>query len=163
MHNSIFGFIHSNYTFFEILFKEYTKSKYLISLVPFENDFLFKEWGINSILMNNFITYNYKRIIPSNLSSKIILMIGRANDKNKRFDLGIMSMEYIIQVIQNCVLRIISQLNDITLYLSLHRLINKEYKKIFQILTTKIKYIKFIYQNGISECLSNTSLIVTDF
>jgi hypothetical protein len=113
MHNSIFGFIHSNYTYFKILFKEYTKSKYLISLIPFENDFLFKELGINSILMNNFITYNYKRIIPSNLSSKIILMIGRANDKNKRFDLGIMSMEYIIQVIQDCILKIISQLDNI--------------------------------------------------
>ena len=119
MHNSIFSCIHLNYTFFKLLYKEYTKSKYLISLVPFENDFLFKKWGINSFLMNNFVTFNYKKIIPSNLSSKIILMIGRANDKCKRFEIGIMSMEYIIQVIQSCVLKIISRLNAINDLLNL--------------------------------------------
>ena len=53
--------------------------------------------------------------------------------------------------------------NNVTLYLSFHRLINKKYKKIYKILTKKINYIKLIYQNEISECLSKTSLIVTDF
>ena len=52
---------------------------------------------------------------------------------------------------------------NITLYLSLHRLINKEYKKKYQILSKKTTYIKFINQNEISECLSKTNLIVTDF
>ena len=131
MHNSIFSFIHSNYTLFKSLYKEYTKSKYLISLVPFENDFLFKKWGIKSIIMDNFVTFNYKRIIPSNLSSKTILMIGRANDKSKRIEIGIMSMEYIIQVIQSCVLKIISQLNAINDSLDLIDNLN---------LTNKIKF-----------------------
>ena len=36
-------------------------------------------------------------IIPSNLMSKTILMIGRGNDKYKRFILGVLSMEYIIE------------------------------------------------------------------
>ena len=49
--------------------------------------------------MNNFITYNYNETNPSNLSSKIILMIGRGEDKYKRFDLGIRSMKYIIKKI----------------------------------------------------------------
>ena len=52
---------------------------------------------------------------------------------------------------------------NITLYLSLHRLINKEYKKKYQTLSNKTKYIKFIKQNEISECLTKTSLVVTDF
>ena len=58
--------------------------------------------------MNNFITYKYNSIIPSDLSSKIILMIGRGNDKKKRFNIGIQSMEYIIQEIYDCELKIIS-------------------------------------------------------
>lgn len=57
----------------------------MVSIVPFENDYIFKKWGINSILMNNFITYDYKNIISSNLSSKTILMIGRADAKKKDF------------------------------------------------------------------------------
>ena len=44
--------------------------------------------------MNNYISYDYDLVIPSDLSSKIILMLGRADDKLKRFDLGIKSMIY---------------------------------------------------------------------
>jgi glycosyltransferase involved in cell wall biosynthesis len=77
-------------------------------LIPFENDYLFKKWGINSILMNNFITYKYNEVNPSNLSSKIILMIGRGDDKYKRFDLGIRSMKYIVKQIPECKMKLIS-------------------------------------------------------
>ena len=68
---------------------------------------------INSILMNNFITYKYDNIIPSNLSSKTIIMIGRANDKMKRFNMGIRAMKYIIKEIPDCEMKIISKLEGI--------------------------------------------------
>ena len=84
-HLSIFDWIYGNYTRFKNLYNNYRNSKYVVSIVPFENDYIFKKWGINSILMNNFITYDYKKIISSNLSSKIILMIGRADAKKKDF------------------------------------------------------------------------------
>ncbi len=87
--NSIFQIIYSNYTYIKSFYKQFIKSNYIISLVPFENDYLFKHWGINSFLMNNFIIYNYNFIFPSNLLSKTILMIGRGNDKKKRFEKGI--------------------------------------------------------------------------
>ncbi len=77
-------YINSNYII-KTIYNEYKNSKYVISIVPFENDYLFKKWGINSIYMNNFLTYNYDRVIQSDLSSPIILMIGRGDDKNKRF------------------------------------------------------------------------------
>ena len=48
----------------------------MISLIPVENDYLFKKWGINSILMDNPTTFDYDSVIPSDLSSKIIIMIG---------------------------------------------------------------------------------------
>ena len=60
--------------------------------------------------MNNFITYDYKNIISSNLSSKTILMIGRADAKKKRFHIGVNAMEYIINEIPECKMLIISDL-----------------------------------------------------
>ena len=60
--------------------------------------------------MNNFITYNYDKVIPSNLSSKTIIMIGRGSDHLKRFDLGIKAMKYIVKEIPDCNMMIISSL-----------------------------------------------------
>ena len=113
LHQSFLYWIYYNYFLFINLYKTYQALKYVISLIPFENDFLFKKWGISSILMDNFISYEYNSIIQSDLSSKIILMLGRASDKLKRFDLGIKSMKYIIQEIPDCELKIISDLLDI--------------------------------------------------
>ena len=98
---------------FKTLYNSFKESKYVVSLVPFENDYVFKKWGINSILMENLITYEYSEVIPSDLSSKTILMIGRASDKFKRFDLGIQAMKYISEEIENSELKIISDLNKL--------------------------------------------------
>ena len=132
IHHSVFQIIYSNYTYINCLYKEYAKSKYIISLVSFENDYLFKKWGVNSFLMNNFITYNYNFIFPSSLSSKIILMIGRGNNKNKRFEKGIRSMEYIIQQIEECELKIISTLNGVKDLINLIDNLNLENKINFE-------------------------------
>ena len=101
---------YNSYHFLNSIYKSYKHCKYLISLVPFENDYLFKKWGINSILMNNFITYDYNSIKPSDLTSKTILMIGRGDDPIKRFDLGINAMSHIINEIPECEMKIISKI-----------------------------------------------------
>ena len=72
--------------------------------------------------MNNFIPYEYDSISPSDLSSKIILMIGRGESKVKRFYLGIESMKYIKQEIPECEMKIISKLDKNEL---LNQLTNK--------------------------------------
>ena len=97
------------YNFIRALYSSFKDSKYIISLIPFENDYLFPKWGINSILLNNFITYDYDNIIPSDLSSKIILMLGRGEDRRKRFYLGIIAMKYIIQEMPDAEMIIISK------------------------------------------------------
>ena len=108
-HSSIFywiyrGIINFNYTFYSL----YKKCKYVISLIPFENDFLFKKWGINSILMENLNTYEYDSVFPSNLKGNNIIMAGRGNDNFKRFDLGIKAMINIIKEIPTALMNIIS-------------------------------------------------------
>ena len=108
-HSSIFYWIYDKYYYFKSIYKAFKNSKYFITIVPFENDYLFKKWGIRSILMSNFMTYEYNSVIPSSLSSKTILMIGRGNDQKKRFDIGIKAMKYIVKEIPECQLKIISK------------------------------------------------------
>jgi glycosyltransferase involved in cell wall biosynthesis len=114
-HSSAFGWIYENYKKFKTIYTSFMDSKYVVSIVPFESDYLFKKWGIRSILMNNFITYEFKSVIQTDLTCKIIIMIGRGNSKNKRFILGIQSMEYIIEKIPECKLNIISNKTGINI------------------------------------------------
>ena len=126
IHSSAFYWIYFNYTLFKSIYKAYTNSKYVISIIPFENDYIFNNWGIRSILFSNFITYEYDKIITSDLSSKSILMIGRGNNKLKRFEIGVSAMEYIIQEIPKSELIIISDLNGIDNLKNLVNLLNME-------------------------------------
>jgi hypothetical protein len=114
-HSSAFGWIYENYKKFKTIYTSLMDSKYVVSIAPFESDYLFKKWGIRSILMNNFITYEFKSVIQTDLTCKIIIMIGRGNSKNKRFILGIQSMEYIIEKIPECKLNIISNKTGINI------------------------------------------------
>lgn len=110
-HSCIFFWLYAHSPiFFRTIYQQYKISKYVISLIAFENDYLFKKWGIDSILMDNFITYNYDDVIPSDLSSDSILMIGRAESKLKRFDLGINVMKFVVEEISNCNMIIISEI-----------------------------------------------------
>ena len=72
--------------------------------------------------MDNLITYDYEKITPSSLSSNLILILGRANDKIKRVDLGIKSMKYILKEIVDCEMKIISNTRGIK---KLKQLINR--------------------------------------
>lgn len=109
-HSSYFLWIFYHiYNFKKSVYQVYKKCKYVISLIPIENDYLFKLWGINSVFINNPTTFDYDSIIPSDLSMKNIIMIGRGNDRSKRFELGILSMKYIIKEIPDCKMNIISE------------------------------------------------------
>ena len=97
------------FNFEKSIYNVYKNCKYVLSLIPLENDYLFKIWGIKSIFINNPSTYEYDSVIPSNLSTKNIIMIGRGDDPTKRFDLGILAMKDIIKEIPNCKMNIISE------------------------------------------------------
>ena len=131
LHQSIFYWIYSNYTTFKSIYKSYKESKYVISLIHLENDYIFKKWGIKSIFMNNFITYQYNSSIPVDLSSKTILMIGRAEDRYKRFDLGIQAMEYIKNEIPEVEMKIITNTTNIEYIKDIISFLNLENNIIF--------------------------------
>ena len=98
------------YYFYKTIYNAYKNSKYIISLVPFENGYLFRKWGIRSIIMDNFISFEYNYVIPSDLSSQTILMVGRGSDRSKRFDLGVEAMKHIVKEIPECEMKIISNI-----------------------------------------------------
>ena len=134
-HSSTFDWLYANYTIFKSIYKSFLYSKYVVSIVPIENDYLFKKWGIRSTLMDNFITYEFKSVIQTDLKSKIIIMLGRAVAKKKRFILGMQSMEYIIKEISECELKIISNITGI----------NKQQYFVENLnLKNKIKFIGYI-------------------
>ena len=107
----LYWIFQKKYKFSKTPYPAYQKSKYVISLIPVENDYLFKKWGINSILMDNPTTFDYDSVIPSDLSSKTIVMIGRIDDPVKRYELGIRAMQNIIKEIPDCNMKIISSKN----------------------------------------------------
>ena len=145
-HSSYFFWIYQNiYNFKDSFYYEYKNCHYVISLIPLENDFLFKKWGINSILMHNPLTYEYDLVSPSDLSSKNIIMIGRTDDPIKHFEIGIIAMQDIIKEIPECKMNIIGEYNK-----NLEKIINK----------TKLEnYIKFTgFQINSENYLKSASL-----
>ena len=112
-HSTFFYWIYLHvYNFKNSIYRIYKQCDYVISLIPVENDYLFKKWGIKSILMDNPSTIEYDSAIPSDLIQKNIIMIGRADDSIKRYNLGIEAMEKIIKVIPECKMNIVSKPND---------------------------------------------------
>ena len=131
-HSSNYDWIYSNYTIYKNIYKLFKNSKYFVTIVPIENEFLFKKWGIRSILMDNFMTYKFGSVIPSDLTSKNILMIGRGKAKKKRFQIGIEAMEYISKELSKYEMKIISDLTSI------------EHLQILVINLNLPKYIQFV-------------------
>ena len=108
-HSIFLAWIYENiYDFKKTVYDSYKNCNYVLSLIPLENNYLFKKWGINSILIQNLVTYEYNLIKPSNLIMKNIIMLGRAYASIKRYDLGIKAMQLIIKEIPESKMFIIS-------------------------------------------------------
>ena len=112
-HSSFLYWIYQKhlYNFKDTVYYLYRNCKYVISLIPLENDYLFKKWGIKSILMDNPTTFDYDSVIPSNLENNNIVMLGRGTDPVKRYELPIEAMKYIIKEIPDCQMNIVSKVN----------------------------------------------------
>ena len=112
-HSSFLYWIYQKqlYNLKDTVYYLYRNCKYVISLIPLENDYLFKKWGIKSILMDNPTTFDYDSVIPSNLENYNIIMLGRGTDPVKRYELPIKAMKYIIKEIPDCHMNIVSIVN----------------------------------------------------
>ena len=163
LHQSIFFWIYNNYTSFISLYKYYKKSNYIISLIHMENDYIFQKWGIKSILMNNFIAYKYDLSFPLNLSYNEILMIGRADNRLKRFELGIQAMEYIVKVIPEAQMKIVTNITTIDFLMNIINILGLENNiNFFGYTPIPEKYFKNISLNIITSISESFSLILSE-
>ena len=69
----------------------------------------------------------------------------------------------IINLLKSEQLNLILVKYNITLYFTLHRLILNNYKNIYDNIIKNNKYIQFINQKDISECLRKVDLVISDF
>ena len=145
-HSTYFYWIYLHvYNFKYSVYSDYKKCNYIISLIPVENDYLFKKWGINSILMDNPSTIEYNSVTPSELKQKNIIMVGRAKDHIKRYDLGIKAMQTIIKEITICEMNIVSVPLD-------------KYERLIRELNLS-NYVRFVgYQKDVEIYFKNSSL-----
>ena len=94
-------------------------------------------------------------------NSIFIMFTWRNMKKNKL--ISSFYIDNILNLVTNDTLNEIITNNNITLYLSFHRLIDEKYIKKFKKILIKHKSIELINQNDISECLSKADLTVSDF
>ena len=163
LHQSIFFWIYNNYTSFKYLYKSYKESNYIISLIQMENDYIFQKWKIKSIFMNNFVAYKYNLNFPLNLISNEILMIGRADDRLKRFYLGIQALEYIVKEIPETQMKIVANITSIGLIKNIINNLSLDNKiKFFGYTPNPEKYFNNISLNIITSISESFSLILSE-
>ena len=98
-----------------------------------------------------------------NINSNSIFIMFTWRHIKKKKEISSFYIRNIIYLITDNILNENLLNNNISLYLCFHRLIDKKYIKLFKKILIQHKYIQFINQNDISECLSKTSLVVSDF
>ena len=95
--------------------------------------------------MDNPSSFNYDSISPSSLTTQNIIMMGRAKDAQKRFDLGIKVMKIIVKFIPKCEMNLIS-------------FPSKKIEKLIKNLHLE-KNVRFVgYQKNVEKYLKNSSL-----
>ena len=162
-HQSIFFWIYSNSTSINSIYKSYIASKYIVSLIHLENDFIFKKWGIKSIIMNNFISYEYNSSFEIDLSSKAILMFDRADNKYKRFELGIQAMEYITNEIPKIEMKIITNITNVFYLKNIMNNLNLENNiNIYDYTPIPEKYFRNVSLNILTSISESFSLVLSE-
>ena len=126
-----------------------------------------KDENIIKINLPRWDKYNNEILSNLNLQSKfktqsMLFMFTWRNIKPKK-DISSYYIENIITLLTNTNLTEILNKNNISLYFTFHRYIIDKYKIKYIETISKNKYIKYIEQNDISDCLSKTSLVVSDF
>ena len=153
----------------DFLYKDYYGSRYYNKIVlPPSKLIIFNAkkygWDNNNIIKIGLprwdIFYEYEKNLNNkntNLNQSIFIMFTWRVNKNKQ-NISKYYFKNIKNLINDYYLYQLLKLNNITLNFAIHDNFEK-YKNIFQI----NKYIKYINQNHIIDCLKQSSLVITDF
>ena len=78
-------------------------------------------------------------------------------------DISDLYHENIIKILENENLHKALEKHNMTLYFSLHRLVNRKYMAKYDEAIQKVENLQYVKQNELSECLAKTNLVVSDF
>jgi hypothetical protein len=123
----------------------------------YNNDILPKK--NNNTVKNSYGNSNSKKKIKT--QSIFFMFTWRGIKKNK--NISLYYIKNIISLLINSNLKKALNLSNITLYFTFHRYIIDKYKSKYEEIISNNKYINYLEQNEISDCLSKTSLVVSDF
>ena len=110
---------------------------------------------------NKVIIENYNNNIANN--SILIMFTYRMTRIAWNYNMSQYYFENITKLIFNERLQKELKENNITLYFSLHRMVNPGYQKKYKQKLKQYNNVKVLQQNSLSECLSKTNLVITDF
>lgn len=161
-------------------FKDYLYKKYRLYgskandkiLIPPSKKIIFMAkkygWKDENIIKINLPRWDkYNNKIFSNIKNKFkvhsILFMFTWRYFKPRKGISLYYIKNIISLLTNSDLKKTLNKNKITLYFAFHRYIFDIYKVMINETISKYKYINLLNQNEISDCLSKTSLVVTDF
>ena len=126
-----------------------------------------KDENIIKINLPRWDKYDNELLSSVNLNNKfktqsMLFMFTWRNIKPKK-EISSYYIKNVITLLSNYNLAKTINKNNITLYFAFHRYIIHKYKIQYIQTIYRNKYIKYIEQNDISDCLSKTSLVVSDF
>ena len=110
---------------------------------------------------NQEIRDSYNNNISNN--SILIMFTYRMTRLAWNYNMSKYYFENITRLIFNENLTKVLDENNITLYFSLHRMVNPDYQKKYRQKLSKYENVKVLKPGALSECLSKTNLVITDF
>lgn len=96
-------------------------------------------------------------------TNKSILIMFTWRDIKKKKSISAHYINNSILLLNDTKLKKILKQNNIILYFTFHRFIINKYKGLYNKIISRNKYINYLEQNEISDCLSKASLVVSDF
>ena len=130
--------------------------------VCYFKDYLYKDNRLYGIQRNDKILLSSDNN-TKNFTNQSILIMFTWRDIKKRKKISQQYINNSIKLLNDLNLKQIMEKYNIILYFTFHRFILNKYKKKYKTIISSNKYINYIDQNEISNCLSKSSLVVSDF
>jgi len=136
-------------------------------IIYFAKKYGWKDEDIIKLNLPRWDKYN-KEILPNdniikNYTNQSILIMFTWRQLKSKKEISNDYINNLILLLKNLNLKKTMEQYNTTLYFAFHRYILNKYKNLYIPIISNNKLINYIEQNEISDCLSKTSLVVTDF
>ena len=136
-------------------------------IIYFAKKYGWKDEDIIKLNLPRWEKYN-KEILPNdninkNFTNQSILIMFSWRQLKRKKEISNLYINNSILLMNNLNLQKTMDQYNTTLYFAFHRYILNKYKSLYNPILSSNKFINYVEQNEISDCLSKTSLVVSDF